>query len=308
MKTNNGKYLEQIVHLIEKSISPDAIVLHDVQMPILNSQIGATRQCDIVIKSGIFPRETITIVEVQDRNRSVELNDFSGWITKIKDIGAQHLICVSNHEFSATIKEQAELLGNKIRLMKIDTLKDIDGLPINLFDATFFFNLFNVVSYSFLRILANNNLINEKGIDTRQKIFSFDNVTLMSLDDICYKCYIPNEYETHGKCELIIKSDSNNKIFIHQQNEVKEIDLEVSFNWVIDRNRIPAKTFSYTQNQYGTLAWLIEASHPVNGKTIEIKIPVTKSEFGNSYQIISNQMYTNAPPDSTLLINVNKNN
>ncbi len=52
MKNNDGKYLEKLVQLIEKSIDPNAIIDHDVQMPILTSQIGATTQCDVVIKTG----------------------------------------------------------------------------------------------------------------------------------------------------------------------------------------------------------------------------------------------------------------
>lgn len=68
----DGKQLEQLVHLIEKSIEPNAQVEHNVQMPILNSRIGATTQCDIVIRTGTPPRQTITLVEVQDRGSQVK--------------------------------------------------------------------------------------------------------------------------------------------------------------------------------------------------------------------------------------------
>lgn len=115
----DGKQLEHLVHLIEKSISPGAKVELDVDMPILNSRIGATTQCDIVIRSGTPPRQTITIVEVQDRAGQVKPNDFRGWKQKREDVGAQHLICVSRQEFPKSIKEQAALSGNSILLINL---------------------------------------------------------------------------------------------------------------------------------------------------------------------------------------------
>jgi len=65
------KNLEHIVQLIEKSISPEAVVEHNQFLPVIGSPTGAKRQCDVVIRSGQKPRETITIVEVQDRNPSL---------------------------------------------------------------------------------------------------------------------------------------------------------------------------------------------------------------------------------------------
>ena len=75
---NDGKYLEGLVKLIERSISPGAKVEQNVQMPILTSKIGATTECDLVITAGDYPRQTVTIVEVQDRTNKPALNDFRG--------------------------------------------------------------------------------------------------------------------------------------------------------------------------------------------------------------------------------------
>ena len=120
MKKNDGKYLEQLVELIEKSIARStdhtAKVERNVNLPVLNSSIGATRQCDIIIRSGVVPRETITIVEVQDRKEAVEIGHYSDWITKLDSVGAQQLICVSRHAFPESIKEQVALSGTKVRL------------------------------------------------------------------------------------------------------------------------------------------------------------------------------------------------
>lgn len=128
--SSDGKELEKLVALIEESVAPGSTVLHDVQMPVLASRIGATRQCDVVITTGQKPRETITIVEVQDRNRRVDRNTFGGWVGKMHEIGAQHLICVSRKEFPESIKEQARHSGTAIRLMTLHELP-VDRLPLD---------------------------------------------------------------------------------------------------------------------------------------------------------------------------------
>lgn len=115
--------MERLVQLIEQSISPDSIVERDVRLPILTSLTGNNAQCDIVIRAGRPPRQTITIVEVQDRQKPVDINDFRGWLQKLKDVGAQHLYCVSRQSFSKGIKEQAALHGTTVKLI---TLKQLD--------------------------------------------------------------------------------------------------------------------------------------------------------------------------------------
>src|SRR5882757_4539567 len=92
-KKNDGKYFEKIVHLLEQSLDPESKVEHDVKLPILHSPSGETAQCDIVITSGKKPRETLTLIEVQDRSSKVKPNDFRGWLKKVEEVGAQHLIC-----------------------------------------------------------------------------------------------------------------------------------------------------------------------------------------------------------------------
>jgi len=65
MSTSDWLTIEKLVQLIEKSISPESLVEHNIFLPDLTSRSNAKRQCDIVIKSGKPPRQTLTIVEVQ---------------------------------------------------------------------------------------------------------------------------------------------------------------------------------------------------------------------------------------------------
>ncbi len=50
-------------------------------------------------------RKHVTIVEVQKQNRKPTLNEFDGWIAKMKQVGANQLICVSEQGFPASIVE-----------------------------------------------------------------------------------------------------------------------------------------------------------------------------------------------------------
>ncbi|MBF4377219.1 hypothetical protein, partial [Vibrio anguillarum] len=68
-----GDDLEKIVELIERSISPSSVINQNVMLPVLNSQTGRTRQCDVVIESGPEFRRNVTIVEVQDRKSQVSI-------------------------------------------------------------------------------------------------------------------------------------------------------------------------------------------------------------------------------------------
>jgi hypothetical protein len=134
---NDGTFLEKLVQLIEQSLALDAIVERNVKLPILNSRIGVIAQCDIVIRTGKPPRETLTIVEVQDREKPVDINMFRGWQQKLQDVGAQHLYCVSRQTFPESIKEKASLSGNTIKLITLKEL-DTDQIPLTFFKMSFF--------------------------------------------------------------------------------------------------------------------------------------------------------------------------
>jgi hypothetical protein len=109
MPRQDGAFMEKLVQLIEQSIEPDSIGERNVRLPILTSPTASTAQRDIVICKGRPPRQTITIVEVQDRQKPVDMNEFRGWLSKLKDVGAQHLYCVSGKSFSKSINSHDKL-------------------------------------------------------------------------------------------------------------------------------------------------------------------------------------------------------
>ncbi len=111
---SSWEMMEEVVSILEKSISPDSRVERNVLLFDLSGS-SVKRQCDIVIRSGTPPRETISIVEVQDRSKRFDVTFFDGLCTKMRKVGAQHLICVSRQEFpKSIIKEAIKTLFEKV--------------------------------------------------------------------------------------------------------------------------------------------------------------------------------------------------
>jgi hypothetical protein len=65
------KLKEQVVALLEKTITPAAEVQHNQRLPDITT--GEKRQCDVIVKYGRAPREHLAIVEVQDRDDRLDI-------------------------------------------------------------------------------------------------------------------------------------------------------------------------------------------------------------------------------------------
>lgn len=312
MNKKDGKDLEILVQMIERSISPDSIVEHDVQMPILNSREGHTTQCDIVIRTGKKPRETITIVEVQDRNKQVMLNDFRGWKQKLEDVGAQHLICVSRKEFSANIKEQAIMSGGSIRLV---TLKELntETLPINIL---FKYRKFDITEASLTLAASKSETeklgirqqvlkrINTNSFDINEKCFSLDKEELISAYMICRDYYVcSNEIgESSGAGEVLFDRQSNMPLplYFFESGCFTSIEFKCNFKWnnmVIEK---PATILSYKQDEYGALVWVADMSYQSPEGFVSLKCTFTKSDCEEAY--LARFMHIDCSEDIELVI------
>ncbi len=113
--------VERVVGLLEATLDPGATVEHDVHLPDLVTP-GVIRQCDVVVTTGSEYRRTRTIVEVQRRGRPVDISHFDAWVTKMRAVGAQHLICVSTVGFPSSVKAKAVQLGPTVRLVSLKEL------------------------------------------------------------------------------------------------------------------------------------------------------------------------------------------
>jgi hypothetical protein len=296
---NDGKYFEKIVHLIEQSLDPESRVEFDVDLPILHSKLGKTTQCDIVITSGKKPRETTTLVEVQDRGSKIKPNDFRGWLKKVELVGAQHLICVSRQNFPESIKEEAAESGNKVRLV---TLKEtnFDSLPLNLFKNAFTVFHFDITSIKEIHCEISEKILIENGLPTdyepdfakitlRDDVFSFDKENLMCIEQICRNLPYIDQSNPNGQSSLNLPFDSP-PFYIHDKDKIIKIGLTLLFDYKSSLHEISVTALIYDQIDHGTLGWILEAKDFIDGAWF--KMPILKI---NDQYIIRN-MIIGIPP------------
>jgi hypothetical protein len=111
--------------VLEQMLAPGAVVQHNQMIPELVSKLP--RQCDVVVRYGEPPRQTLAaIVEVQDRDSKVGLETFEAWCAKREKLGAQRLICVSSEGFTEDVETAAQSMGDVVSLM---TLCEPDQKP-----------------------------------------------------------------------------------------------------------------------------------------------------------------------------------
>ncbi len=290
-----GDDLEKIVEIIERSIFPTAKIEQNVFLPILTSVEGHTAQCDIVIRNGNPPRETLTLVEVQDRNSKVDINTFRGWLGKIDDVGAQHLVCVSRKEFPSSIKEKVSQQGSKIFLV---TLKELspERIPLEFIRFIFQYRHLDIKAIKNLRPFVAPGQIEKLGLkpmahNLYDKAWSLDGRNMISLIDIC-KGKINPEESTSGASGYIEGVDSlsfnlidSEELFYVHNGEFVRIGLECEFEWGFEYAKTPMSVASYEQDKHGALAWLFEVTHNSKNGSVSVKLPVVKLDNGN-YEIL----------------------
>lgn len=308
---NDGKQLELLIQLIEKSITPNSVVEHNVNMPIINSRIGATTQCDIVIWSGIKPRQTITIIEAQDRNSKVKPNDFRGWKQKLEDVGAQHLICVSRQIFPKSIKEQASLSGGSIILV---TLKESEpeNLPLDFINVNFQYRHFDVkalnhVKPSMFKSEADSLGVNEAlgkklTLDCNDHCWSTDGVHVVSLFKLCRDYYSPPVGKPTGTGKINFDLKSAPPLYHLINGVFMRAGLDCEFEWINEIAEKPVSVFTYEQNEFGVLAWVVEVLHESPKGNIVLRMPLIKS--GANYMV--NSLYTEIPEGVEFTFTINK--
>ncbi|MFC7298902.1 hypothetical protein [Herminiimonas aquatilis] len=286
-----GDELEKIVEIIERSISPTAKIEQNIFLPILTSTEGHTAQCDIVIRSGNPPRETVTLVEVQDRNSKVDINTFRGWEGKIDDVGAQHLICVSRKEFPSSIKEKASQSGSKIFLV---TLKELspERIPLEFIKFIFQYSHLDIKAIKSIRPFVAPGQLEKLGLEPMEhhlddKAWSLDGKNWLSLLDICRgkvdleKMPSAANGYIEGTDSLSFNLTDNEQLFYCHNGEFVRIGLDCEFEWAFEHAEVPMSVASYEQDKHGALAWLFEVKHNSKSGLISVKLPVVKLDNGN---------------------------
>jgi hypothetical protein len=309
---NNGKELELLINLIQKHIEPDAVVEHDVHLPVIGSASGRTRQCDIVITSGPKHRKTITIIEAQDRTSQVEINTFNGWLGKLDEIGAQHLICVSRLEYPESIKEKAISLGNKVKLIN---LKDADPteIPISFLKSNFkycnyqpseiiapkiIFTKAEAVSLGIFESI--NKFIETNKVDANSMIFSYDKHELKSIYTICQDSCENLSVNGSGSQILEFNKVDDPPLFFHIDGHFTRIGMRLEFKWKNEVIEYPVSLMSYEQQTDGSLAWIMEGKYDTPSGHLSFKVPLIRKE--NYHEIPG--MIINMPMNNELILQI----
>ncbi|QQG40557.1 MAG: hypothetical protein HYV37_03240 [Candidatus Levyibacteriota bacterium] len=266
------KLIEEIVAILEKSLTPDAKVEHDVWLPVIGR--SGKRQCDVVITYGKPPQQSITIVEVQKRGTKPEITTFDGWVMKMRKVGAQKLICVSAVGYPKSIIEDVELeYGSTVKLLTLEELKKIKIeniiFPFNsALELTPKFSFQSIGSVKFDHPpldkafkLSNHDKVFE--IDNEVNLLNLDNLISKSLDEISTVARskgIP-DLES-GTVKFIVGSTTKN-LWIHNNGQrFKILSLPIEVEVTMQRSEIPINYYEYKQKDINNpLAWAVSVEN-----------------------------------------------
>jgi hypothetical protein len=288
---------EQVIELIEKQLDNNAVVERNVNLPDLSSGGKRKRQCDLVIRYGQPPRQTISIVEVQKRERKVDLNMFQGWCQKMVDVGAQHLICVSQRGFPKSIIEKAKLKGPTVRLMTVSSLEHGTS-PINIFRQSIFGVETCILKYENVRIgFARGEMPSKDGAPLEQlsnqktfqlgedpKLLSLDDLTLIKLAQIKEPIAHEENYAFSERQSSLSASFVNDPypLYLIIGNAKHRIKLDYTAELITKVREAPIRTISYSQHDVeDPLAWLMEGCVEVRGQSCNLRVALFPMDNGD---------------------------
>lgn len=281
------KLKEKIVTIIERHLGNNTKVERDKNLPVRTSQSKRTRQCDVVITEGKAPRETISIVEVQKRGSKPDINTFEGWVVKMQQVGAQHLICVSELGFPKSIIERADELGPTIRLL---TLKHLEE-GLTPFSKGFFAQ--ELYHYRYDQVLAMEivfvHLIRGNPNDSDQVPNPFDKIfRINGEEEIATNDLLDWHFFKTGYDHKSLPTDQQISVIIDFTNvnglEHKTFDgtwiglrqLKIHLQLFITMKKMTWQLDRYEQLGWGELGWVARGLTIINGKEVHIVIPIKK--------------------------------
>lgn len=291
---NDWRLKEKVVAVLEKGIDTSAVVKRNVMLPVINSPGGRKRQCDVVVIAGEPPRQTITIVEVQKRSSKPSIETFGGWLIKKDEVGAQHLICVSEIGFPASVVEKAASLGPSIRLMTLGQLEE-NKLPYGTALLT------QEMNYAYNRKLKDVQLVFKRNEATSQ-LAGFD---MPAANDEVFRD-LSGEPFSLKKLANRIFLESADQIDPEAFSDFQDVALEHIFTdeygmemlidgvgWVelasvlfvleikIQTSQLVWRHEKYEQIEWGSIAWASVGHGTVEGKPVKVIIPITLAPDGS---------------------------
>ena len=273
------KLVEKVIKILEKSLSPESKVEHNINLPVLSSPSNRIRQCDVVITNGSAQRPTISIVEVQDRNSKPSIGNFSDWCTKKEEVGAQHLICVSKIGFPSSIIEKAKLMGPTVILMTLEELKN-NSWPIKFLENSIYTNRRNLKSIENAKMDFKSNeetladvevILDKKMFEVKGKRFSSKELIFNYLNLEEFKNGLfPEGFQ---KIEITYPLADEKIYWIKEDKQFEIIKVKLIAGVEFSKHKFPLKGRVYKQlEQESNSAWIMEAKIELNNTEREIKI------------------------------------
>lgn len=274
-KDEHWHLVERVVQLLEKSLAPNAEVLHNIWLP--DKITGHKRQCDVVIRIAAA-RPVIAIVEVQDRSSKVPISTLEGWWQKKISVGADALICVSVLDYPRSVKDAVRYrYGPSVVLM---TLRQVEAkkFPVTFPSAGV------VISWGRFKFLDASTVALEgarndgtEALDLDEEMPGFHRAEKscgFSLVDLVRK-----ELDTIGtpkkpgvyKKSLFIPTDPPLYVdFGGQQRRVLQLVIPIMYK--IEETEIHPELSVYEQIDVGgSIAWAAAVSGILDGETAQIR-------------------------------------
>jgi hypothetical protein len=278
------RYVERIVALLEKALVPEAKVEHNVYLPVIGRPNRKHRQCDVVITYGEHPRQVTAIVEVQKRIEKPDINTFNGWVEKMREVGAQFLICVSALGYPDSIIDKvASQLGPTVRLLTLEDLQETKLPGLRLLPYLVYRKPQIRIESVGQVMLETPPPINDLQLNSADKVFEVsENPVRLSLENLVLDTlggknsqgfasqalYGPKSYSL--ELELV----TNTELWMYLgENRLRVRNLPVKAKVEILTTKIPLTVSAYRQEFVdGALAWIASAKGIIDGKEISVEL------------------------------------
>lgn len=282
------KRFEKIVAAIEKAIAPNAVVEHDVRLPSLST--GHLMQVDLLITHGQSPRQSRAIVEIQDRDRPVEVNDFRGWVQKKHEVGVEQLFVVSKHEFPASIVEAVRKQhGPCVKLM---TFQDVER---GNWPFEFHLGEFSLFRYEVQKPWCSPSILTEPSLPPhRSKLGGhvFRRVGCpkrQSMEELAEEALVAQGHpsiQEQGVHDLLVLVPVEPALWLHQQDKAFRVRFFIA-PYSVKRvgARMPLSVARYQQvDHLGEPTWVAECNGEIEGNAVGVHIILTSDERGQFRQ------------------------
>ena len=280
------KATERLVSWLEEIISPEAVIEHNVMLPVLGQE--RKRQCDVVVRLGKPPRDQFFIVEVQARDSKPDINTFGGWLRKMDEVGANGMLCVSQAGFpSSIIEEVKHRVGPKVKLLTLNeegkanfTWNQLQLFPqieyrnfhasIPQLEAPVFEDLLLVPPYL---LIDGNALLSLSG--KQSETFSISK----ALNDALHRSdpfeAIPPEFRDRPlNVRLTLAPKQGTRMWVHVNDaaySIKQWRFEMAVRRETKLIQMPYTKWNYTQEMHeGELAWFAKAEATVEGTRVDL--------------------------------------